>query len=88
MARLECGDDAFDTAAVVKRFDRFVVGNRHILRTPRILQPCMLGTDAGVIKAGRYRMGFDDLAVDGESVNDGGAEPRDRLWAVVDFSGH
>src|SRR5690606_41431949 len=47
VARLERRQDAFDAAAVVEGGERLVVVDDDVLRTPGVLQPCVLRTDAG-----------------------------------------
>src|SRR5438067_1542894 len=60
---LERRDDALDAAAVVESGQRFLIGDRDVLRAFDVLQPGVLGTDARVVQAGRDRVGLDDLAV-------------------------
>ena len=63
MARLERRDDALDPAAVVKRRERFVVGDRQILRAAAILEPRVLGSHTGIVETRRHRVRFENLAV-------------------------
>src|SRR5579862_6297245 len=63
MRRFECGNDAFDAAARMKRRQRLVVGDRHVLRAAGVLEPRMLGSDAGIIETGRDRVRLPDLTV-------------------------
>src|SRR5690606_511301 len=61
--RLQRRDDALDAAAVVECGERLVVVDDDVACPAGVLEPCMLGTDAGVVETGRHRMGLDDLAV-------------------------
>src|SRR6056297_1282444 len=54
--------DALLTGAQVEGLQRFVVGDADVLRTLHVLQPGMLGTNAGIVETGRYRVGMTDLA--------------------------
>ena len=63
VARLQRGDDALGATQVVKRLQRFVVGDAHVLGPADVLQEGMLRPHAGVIQAGRDRMGLGDLPV-------------------------
>ena len=63
MRRFERGDDAFIAAQVAERLQRFVVGDRHVLRPMLVLQPGVFGPDTGIIQTRRHGMGFRDLAI-------------------------
>ena len=52
MARLERGNDAFGAAQVVEGLERFGVGDADIFRALELLQPGVLGADAGIVEAG------------------------------------
>src|SRR5688572_29688317 len=61
--RLERRDDALETAALAERGERFPVGRGDVLRAAGVVEPGVLGADAGVVEAGADRVGADDLAV-------------------------
>src|ERR1700674_1351603 len=63
MRRFERGNDALDAAAIAKRAERLIVGDRHILRASVVLEPRMLRPDAGIVEPRRHRVGLDDLPV-------------------------
>ena len=63
MACLERGNNAFNTTAGMKRLETFIISNRHVLRTRRILKPCVLRANARVIQARRHRVGLGNLSV-------------------------
>src|SRR6185436_5547519 len=63
MRGFERRNDAFDAAAVVERSERFGVGDRHVFRAARVLEPRVLRPHAGIVESRRYRMRGDDLAV-------------------------
>ena len=63
MACLERGNNALNTTAGMKRLETFIIRNRHVLRTRRILKPCVLRANARVIQARRYRVGLGNLSV-------------------------
>ncbi len=44
-------------------FERLAVGHRDVLRAARVLEPRVLGPDAGIVEAGRDRVRLLDLAV-------------------------
>ena len=48
---------------VVEGRERLVVGDGDVLGAAGILEPGVLGADAGIIEAGRDRVRLDDLAV-------------------------
>jgi len=43
------GDDALLAAADLEGFQRFVIGGRDVLDPPLLVQPGVLGADAGVV---------------------------------------
>ena len=51
MRTFDGGDDALQTAQVLEGVYRLIVGNGHVLSAARIVQPCMLRSDARIIKA-------------------------------------
>src|SRR5215471_6040681 len=53
VARFERRNDAFEQAAVAEGSQRLVVGDRDILCAPTVLEPRVLGPDAGIVEAGR-----------------------------------
>ncbi len=63
VGRFQCGYDAFQLAAQLKRFQRFIVGRRYVIDPANIMQPSMFRADPWVIQPGGYGMGFRDLAV-------------------------
>ena len=63
MGRLQRRDDAFQAAALLERLHGFVVGDRHVLDAADLVQPGVLGADAGVVEAGGDRVGVGDLPV-------------------------
>jgi hypothetical protein len=63
LAGFQRRDDALGAAQVVEGGQRLVVGDADVLGAADVLQPGVLGADAGVVQAGRDRMRLDDLAV-------------------------
>ena len=63
MGGLNGRNDPLGPCQILKGVHGLVIGNRHILRTANIVQPCMLGTNTGVIQPGRDRVDRRDLAV-------------------------
>ncbi len=63
MRRLERGNDAFELRAQLEGVERFLVGCRHVGDAAAVPEPGVLGPDAGVIEAGRYRVALENLAV-------------------------
>ena len=63
VARLERRDDALGAAEAVERRQRLVVGDADVLGPADVVQPGVLGADAGVVEAGRDRVRLVDLAV-------------------------
>ncbi|MPM47170.1 hypothetical protein SDC9_93878 [bioreactor metagenome] len=63
VAGFERGDDAFGAAQVVEGLQRFAVGDAHVLRAADLLQPGMLGADAGVVQARADGVRLGDLAI-------------------------
>src|SRR5208282_5197480 len=63
MGRLERRDDALHSARLLERFEGLMVGDRDVLHAPQIVQPGMLGTDAGIIETRRNRVRIPDLPV-------------------------
>src|SRR3954470_21593822 len=63
MRRLERRDDAFEPACQLERLQCLFVGYRDVLHVAKLVEPGMLGTDAGVIEAGGDRMRVADLSV-------------------------
>ena len=63
MRRLQRRDDAFELAAKLERRHRLFVGRREKCHAAHVVEPGMLGTDAGIIETGGNRMRFLDLAV-------------------------
>src|SRR5690242_19541635 len=63
MRGLERRYDAFELAAQLEGFERFLVRCRDIGHALRVVEPGMFGTDAWIVEAGRDRMRFGDLAV-------------------------
>src|SRR5690606_35620903 len=63
VGRLQRRDDAFQAAALVEGAQRLVIGDRYVLDAADIVQPGVLGADAGVVEAGGNRVGVDDLPV-------------------------
>ena len=63
MGRLERRDDALDLGAELEGVERLLVGGRHIFDAADVVQPGMLRADAGIVEAGRDRVGLGDLAV-------------------------
>ncbi len=63
MRRLKGRDDAFELAAKLECRHRFVVSRREELHPAHVMQPGMLGADAGIIEAGGDRMRLLDLAI-------------------------
>src|SRR5258708_4109254 len=62
MGGLERGNDAFELAQKLEGGERLVVGRRYVLHPALLLQPRVLGTDAGIVEAGRDRVRLGDLA--------------------------
>src|SRR6266849_8677692 len=60
---LQRRDDALKLAAKLKRRHSLVVGRREESHPAYVVEPGMFGTDAGIIEAGRDRVGLLDLAV-------------------------
>ncbi len=46
-----------------ERVERLLVGDRHVLRAAAVAEAGVLGTDAGIVEAGRDRVRREDLAV-------------------------
>src|SRR5436190_8823661 len=63
MGGLEGRNNPLLPAAQLERVQSLVVGDRDVLYAPHIVQPRMLGADAGIIEASRNRVGVVDLAV-------------------------
>src|SRR3546814_10725386 len=61
--RLQRGDDALQLGQLLKARERFFVGHRLIPHAADLVQPGMLGADAGVVEAGRDAVRLGDLAV-------------------------
>ena len=61
--RFQGRDDAFDMAAVVEGLQRFVVGDRDVLRAARVFQPGMFRADAGVIQPCADREALQNLPI-------------------------
>jgi len=55
MGRFERGDDVLGRTRQLERLERFLVGDRHILRAADFVQPCMLRPDTGLIETGGDR---------------------------------
>ena len=62
VGRLQRGDDPLGAAEELEAFEGFVVGDASVGGAARVFQPGVLRANAGVVEAGRYRMGFDDLS--------------------------
>lgn len=58
-------DDAFELRAHPEAAQRLLVRRDDVLRAARVLQPGVLGADAGVVEAGADRVRLDDLACAG-----------------------
>src|SRR5258708_24016846 len=58
----ERGNDTLELAQELEGSQRLVVGRRHVLDPALLLQPGMLGPDAGIVEAGRDRVCLLDLA--------------------------
>jgi hypothetical protein len=56
-------DDALGAAQVVEGLQRLVVGDAHVFGAADVLQPGVLGADAGVVQAGADAVRLGDLAV-------------------------
>src|SRR5690242_17147774 len=63
MTGFERRNDALDPATIVKGRERFGIVDRHVLRAAAVLEPRMLGADAGIIEPGRHRMRLEYLTV-------------------------
>src|SRR5262249_44741779 len=63
MRGLECRDDALEARAELKSDERLVIGSRKIFHALQIVEPRMLGTNAGIVESRRDRMRLLDLAV-------------------------
>ena len=63
VSALNGADDTFRACKVFKGGDGLLVGHRNILSAPSIVQPCVLGADAGIIKARGNRIDLFDLPV-------------------------
>ncbi len=62
MGWLERGNDAFELAQELEGGERLVVGRRDVFDPALLLQPGVLGADAGIVEASRDRMRLGDLA--------------------------
>ena len=69
MRRFQRRDDAFEPRAELEGVERLVVGDRDILDALLLVEPGMLGADAGIVEPGRDRMRVDDLAVRGPAAD-------------------
>ena len=58
VARFECRNDSFRAAKRLEAFQRFGIGDGDVAGAAGIVQPGVLGTDAGIVEAGRDRMAF------------------------------
>src|ERR1700733_9273192 len=65
MSGLQRRNDAFELRAKLESVKRFLVGRREIGHTANVVEPRMLGPDAGIVEPGGDRMAFDDLTVIG-----------------------
>src|SRR5690606_15143304 len=63
VAGFERRQDAFGAGELVERSQRLLVGDADVLGAAGVLEEGMLGADARVVQAGRYRMRLGDLAV-------------------------
>ena len=63
MSRFERRDDPFHSARQLERSERFVVGDRDVLDAPDIVQPGVLGANAGIIEPRRDRVRIANLPV-------------------------
>ena len=63
MRAFERGDDAFGACAELEGIERFLIGRGLVFHAADIVQPAMFGANAGIIEAGRDRVGLLDLAV-------------------------
>src|SRR5918999_1854625 len=60
---LERGDDPLELADAAQRGQGLVVGHRDVAGAPAVAQVGVLGAGAGVVEAGRDRVGLENLAV-------------------------
>src|SRR6476469_1734276 len=63
MRGLECWNDALELAAKLKRRHRLVVCRGKKFHAAHVVQPSVLGTDAGVVETSRNRVRLFDLAI-------------------------
>ena len=63
MRRLQRGYDALGPTQQLEGLERLVVGDGGVFDAADVLQPSMLGADAGIVEAGRDGVGLDRLAV-------------------------
>ncbi len=63
MAAFQRRDDALNAATLVEGFKRLGIGNAHVFSPARILQPCMLRANTGIIQTRGNRMGFNNLPI-------------------------
>ncbi len=63
MAGFKCWNDAFHATKRMKGMQRLVVIDGHIFGPMGVLEPGMLGSNAGIIETRRNGVGFDDLSI-------------------------
>ena len=63
MRRLQRRNDPFEPATELKGSQRLIVGRGKKAHPANIVEPGMLGSDSGIIEAGRNRMRIADLPV-------------------------
>ena len=56
MSRFERRNNAFEPRQLGEGIERFFVGDRDILDAMAVMEPGMLGPDAGIVEPGRDRM--------------------------------
>src|SRR6516162_9233096 len=63
MGRLECRDNALQSARQLEGRKRLLVGDRDVFDAAQIVQPSVLGADAGIIETCGNRMRVANLPI-------------------------